>query len=136
MLSQEEKNLIKKEALSPFNKLEKKEGLSSYSFPSCSDSIQIFINPLEEGKYSIHFSAEGCSLSLASTSLMIRETNLKTKSEINNLIEKIKKVLREGTNEELPKSLSFLKKFYEKPNRRQCVELGWIALEDELKKLS
>lgn len=136
MLSNYEKDLIKKESLNPFHKKEYREGITPYTFPNCSDNIQIFItkNPDTE-KYDIYFYGEGCSLSQASTSLMIRETNNKTKKEINSLIENVKKILREGDIIEIPESLSFIKEFYQKPNRRQCIELGWLALEKELEKI-
>lgn len=134
MLNESEKNLIKTEALNPFHKKEKKEGITLYSFPNCSDIIQIFISESsDKEKYTIYFAGEGCSLSQASASLMIRETNHKTKEEIFSLIEKVKKTLKEGENLKIPESLSFIKMFYQKPNRRQCIELGWLALEKELK---
>ena len=102
--------------------------------PTCGDEIALSlkINPEADKLEAVGFTGSGCSICMASTSLMTIKLKGKTRGEAAALLQDFQEMITGKTSEtETPKTLgdlrllSGVRKF---PQRVKCATLGWHAL--------
>ena len=108
--------------------------------PTCGDEIalSVRIDPAADKLEAVGFTGSGCSICMASTSLMTIKLKGKTRGEAAALLQDFQGMITGQTPEgEAPKSLgdlrllSGVRKF---PQRVKCATLGWHALRGVLAK--
>ena len=106
--------------------------------PTCGDeiSLSLKIDPAEDKLAGVGFTGSGCSICMASTSLMTTKIKGKTRAEVSALLNDFQSMITGKTTEaEAPKTLGDLRllngvaKF---PQRIKCATLGWHALKGAL----
>ena len=106
--------------------------------PTCGDEIALSLklNAAGDQLENVGFTGSGCSICLASTSLMTTKIKGKTRSEAATLLRDFQAMITGKTPEaEVPKTLGDLRllrgvsKF---PQRIKCATLGWHALKGAL----
>lgn len=103
--------------------------------PMCGDKYELFLDGKSVSIETVHFHGIGCALSKASTSLLLREIEHKSKEEVMHFIEAF--ISAEDANKlpdhfsEALKTLVELKNF---GGRVDCIHLSWKALLDQLSK--
>ena len=106
--------------------------------PTCGDeiSLSLRIDPAEGKLAGVGFTGSGCSICMASTSLMTTKIKGKTRAEASTLLEEFQGMITGKTPmAEAPKALGDLRllsgvaKF---PQRIKCATLGWHALKGAL----
>ncbi len=137
MTEEEFKSKYKTEILphskSPYH-FEQKEGpyIDAYN-PLCGDHFKLFIESVGEHIHEAHFHGFGCAISKASTSLLMKHVENKSKEEITTLIKDFLDLLLNQRNEPLSSedlnSLAELRNFN---GRLDCVKLSWEALLKEI----
>ncbi len=98
---------------------------------TCGDHIKLFAFVPEENseRLSLQFTGEGCSLSIASASLMCELLQNKSKDEAAAVLTKFHKVRSEGASAgDLP-AWHVLNGLRQYPVRSRCVCLSWQGLE-------
>ena len=102
--------------------------------PTCGDEIALSlkIDPAADKLEAVSFTGSGCSICMASTSLMTTKLKGKTRGEAATLLEDFQGMITGKTPEtQTPKTLgdlrllSGVRKF---PQRVKCATLGWHAL--------
>ncbi len=137
----------------PFNKkiIEnyniKQEGIN----PSCGDELELYLKINNQKVEDLSFQGKGCSVSIASASIMcylistLKEYNIKDiKDLIDNIIDYIKgkieyeNIFNENFRElkQEFQDLLALKDIYKIPVRLKCALLGWITLKEILEELT
>lgn len=129
------KALILPESKDPYH-FEMKEGIhpiSAYN-PMCGDKFRLFVENDEKTINQAHFDGIGCALSKASTSIMLREIEGKSREEIIGLVEDfIKAVNGKEYSSALSKELKTLAELRNFDGRIDCILLSWKALLQHLK---
>ena len=106
--------------------------------PTCGDeiSLSLKIDPAQDKLEAVGFTGSGCSICMASTSMMTLKIKGKTRSEADTLLHDFQGMITGKTPEaEIPKTLgdlrllSGVRKF---PQRVKCATLGWHALKGAL----
>ena len=111
--------------------------------PSCGDAItlQLKLDPSEDKLADVKFHGDGCSICMASASMMTTKIKGRSRAEANALREDFQKMLTLGndadaaSSEPPPKALGDLRllqgvrKF---PQRLKCATLAWHALKQAL----
>lgn len=111
--------------------LEDAEVIHRGSNPRCGDDIDIGINFDKETLKKVEFRGRGCSVCLASASMMTETVTGKTKPEAKKLVEDMRSWFG-GKTEEPVKPLEALESVRGHSSRRRCVLLSWEALDDAL----
>ena len=103
--------------------------------PLCGDELELYMNMDGDSIKEISFKGKGCSISQASTSMMMEVMEGKNKEEVKEIIRKFKGMIMEdqeadfeGDLEDL-NALNGVKKF---PVRVKCAILAWNTLEKAL----
>lgn len=134
-LKQLYKTVILKHNNAPFH-YEKKEGathqLEAYN-PLCGDRFKLFLEVKEGIIESIHFHGYGCAISKASTSVLVKNLEGKTKEQALALCGEFQQVVlpdATATNElEEFEAFAAAKDF---PGRLTCATLSWEAVQSFL----
>ena len=108
------------------------DGVGECKNPVCGDFIKIWRKD-ESGVSKIRMKASGCTICIASASLMSELANGKTVEEIRSLIFLMRESMRPGAAwpSELEKLVA-LKRIQESPLKVPCTLVGWLALERSL----
>lgn len=101
------------------------------SNPRCGDELMIGVDFNNEVLSKVIFQGRGCSVCMASASMMTESVTGHTKEEVLQLSEELKSWFdeREGGASVSQESLLALGVLREYPARRRCVLLAWEALE-------
>ena len=128
------KALILPENKSPyhFDKRAEIEPVAAYN-PMCGDKYDLYLKGVVDEAY---FHGIGCALSKASTSLMIKEIEGKSKEDIIALCRKFLQATESGKSEtEFPESLNLLIELKDFDGRLECIQLSWKALLSHLENI-
>lgn len=105
------------------------------SNPRCGDEIEVGID-VEAGRLSrVRFRGRGCSVCIASSSMMTEAVSGQTAADARHLCDDMQHWFQQGDGEGLaapPADLQALSAVREYPARRRCVLLSWEALADAL----
>lgn len=104
--------------------------------PLCGDQLTVYLKVEDDTITDIHFSGQGCAISVASASLMSERLKGKPVSEARELFEPIVSMLKSGKldeedSERLGK-LHILSGVSEFPTRIKCATLAWHTLNGAL----
>ena len=102
--------------------------------PLCGDEIELFVKFEGDRLDGISFDGKGCSISLASTSMMTEKVKGLSAEEARGVADSIKRMMageQEGDPEELGDLVS-LKGVVKYPVRIKCALLGWNTLLEAL----
>jgi nitrogen fixation NifU-like protein len=103
------------------------------SNPRCGDEIEVGINRDNEVVQSVRFRGRGCSICLASASMMSECTTGLSCRQARNLVVQVQRWFGDSKIEEPPDtSLAALAAVRQHPARQKCVMLAWMALEEAL----
>jgi len=106
--------------------------------PRCGDDIEIEVKLQGDRLDQVMFSGRGCSVCMASASIMTSEVVGKSIGVARDLCQTMDKLFNEGEKQEealamkLEGDLNVLSAVKEVPARRHCVLLSWQALSDAL----
>jgi len=101
------------------------------SNPRCGDDIEVGLFLREDRLESVKFRGRGCSLCIASSSLMTEAVTGRSRAEARRLCEQMQSWLGHGAGAQLaepPSALEALSAVRGYPARRRCVLLPWEAL--------
>jgi nitrogen fixation NifU-like protein len=105
------------------------------SNPRCGDDIEVGLFLRGDRLESVKFRGRGCSLCIASSSLMTEAVTGRSRAEARRLCEQMQSWLGQGARAQLaepPSALEALSAVRGYPARRRCVLLPWEALSDAL----
>jgi len=105
------------------------------SNPRCGDDLEVGVKFDGEKLKQVAFHGRGCSICMASASMMTEAVTGLTRKEVGHLYEDMKAWFSSGEGDivpEPPKSLCALSAVREYPARRRCVLLAWEALHGTL----
>lgn len=98
--------------------------------PTCGDTIDVQLKVQDGRVQSVHWAGRGCSISMASASMMSEAVKGKTVAEARAILARFKAMMRgeEGSYKDLGElqSLSGVAKY---PVRIKCATLAWNAVE-------
>ena len=119
----------------PRNKgeLETMDRFKRGSNPRCGDDIEVGIKAENEILESVRFRGRGCSICLASASIMSESTKGLTLHQARQLTRQMLTWFG-NTNSEAPPdtTLAALGAVRQHPARKKCVLLAWVALDETL----
>jgi nitrogen fixation NifU-like protein len=103
------------------------------SNPRCGDEIEVGIRANNEVLESVRFRGRGCSICLASASIMSECTMGLTRLQAQDLIQQVMEWFGD-TKSEAPSNttLAALGAVRQHPARKKCVLLAWVALDETL----
>ena len=104
--------------------------------PLCGDKVSVAIIVKDNVIKNIRILPSGCSISLASASLMTEVVEGLTITETENMIELVNETFVPSVDKEWPEvltTLSPLKRIRENAMKIPCVLISWIAIKDALK---
>jgi nitrogen fixation NifU-like protein len=106
------------------------------SNPRCGDEIEVGISCDNEVLETVRFRGRGCSICLASASMMTECTSGLKIQQARQLIEKLQQWFS-NTNNEMPpnENLAALGTIRQHPARKKCVLLAWQAIDETLDKI-
>lgn len=106
------------------------------SNPRCGDDVEVGISCENEIVESVRFRGHGCSICLASASIMSESTKGLSFQQVRQLIEQMRQWF-ERADAETPTNttLAALGAVRKHPARKKCVLLAWMALEETLAEL-
>ena len=104
--------------------------------PTCGDEVHLHLRMAEDGKIEkVSFTGSGCSICMASASMMTQKVKEKSTAEADALLHDFQGMITGSGPEPAPKSLgdlrllSGVRKF---PQRVKCATLAWHALKQAL----
>jgi nitrogen fixation NifU-like protein len=103
--------------------------------PRCGDEIEVGLYLDGEVLREVKFRGRGCSVCIASSSMMTEAVSGQTAADARHLCEDMQHWFQQGDGEGLaapPADLQALSAVREYPARRRCVLLSWEALADAL----
>jgi nitrogen fixation NifU-like protein len=119
----------------PRNKgdLDSMDAVKRGSNPRCGDDVEVGINYEHEIVNSVRFRGRGCSICLASASIMSEATKGLSFQQALQLIDLMRQWF-DRADAETPSSsiLAALGAIRKHPARKKCVLLAWVALEQAL----
>jgi nitrogen fixation NifU-like protein len=105
------------------------------SNPRCGDDVEVGIYLEGETVRQVRFRGRGCSVCIASASLMTEAVGGKSRDAARELVAEMKRWFSSGDGNQVPdppQSLRALSAIQDYPARRRCVLLAWEALDDAL----
>ena len=100
--------------------------------PLCGDGVRIMVQ-LNDGRLGdVAFTGQGCSLAVASASLLTQVVVRQNIADVLTLIATVESLLTGSGAGELPATLDPLRATVRFPGRHSCVLLPWLALRDAL----
>ena len=106
--------------------------VSRGSNPRCGDDIEVGVNFQEGGLCNVMFRGRGCSVCLASASMMTEVVNGKSTQEAHQLVESMKAWFT-SDGDRPSERLQALEAVRSHSARKRCVLLAWEALGDALR---
>lgn len=104
------------------------------SNPRCGDEIEVGVERENELVRSIRFRGRGCSICLASASMMSECATGLSCRQARQLVTQVQRWFEDGSIDTPPdSSLAALGAVRQHPARRKCVLLAWMALDDALR---
>ena len=103
--------------------------------PRCGDEVEVGLYYAEGSLMSVRFQGRGCSVCIASASMMTEAVNGLNESEVVTLCHDVQdwfSMDSESTNAEIPDSLLPLNSIRGHRSRKKCALLCWEALESAL----
>jgi len=103
--------------------------------PRCGDDVEVGIYYEGELLRQVRFRGRGCSVCIASASMMTEAVARKSRRAALQLAEEMKQWFNSGEGSQVPdppESLRALSAVRGYPARRRCVLLAWEALDDAL----
>jgi len=104
--------------------------------PTCGDEVHLHLRIADDGKLEkVSFTGSGCSICMASASMMTQKIKEKSRAEADALLHDFQGMITGNVPEPAPKSLGDLRllagvrKF---PQRVKCATLAWHALKQAL----
>ena len=119
----------------PRNKgdLDSMQQIKRGSNPRCGDEIEVGIRTEDELLESVRFRGRGCSICLASASIMSESTKGLTLQQAKDLVKKMRDWFGDTQDDTPPdKNLAALGAVRQHPARKKCVLLAWMALDETL----
>ena len=101
------------------------------SNPSCGDDIEVGVNFDNETLDKVMFRGRGCSVCLASASMMTETVSGKSKADAHQLVEGMRSWFG-GEGKNPADNLEALEAVRGHSARKRCVLLAWEALDDAL----
>jgi nitrogen fixation NifU-like protein len=108
------------------------------SNPRCGDEVEVGVYIDGERIAQVKFRGRGCSVCIASASIMTEAVGGRETAEARHLCESMRDWFGQGTGDGLqavPEELEALSAVREYPARRRCVLLSWEALSDAIDSL-
>lgn len=105
------------------------------SNPRCGDELEVGVNFAGDMLQKVQFRGRGCSVCLASASMMTEAVNGASIESAENIYADMKNWFDPGTERDSvtpPESLQALDAVRQHPARRRCVLLAWEALQDAI----
>jgi nitrogen fixation NifU-like protein len=112
--------------------LEQTDVIRRGSNPRCGDDIEVGIKYEGNRLAQVRFRGRGCSICIASASMMTEAVHGKSREEASQLYKKMKQWFEDKQDTEPEASLRPLAAVRDHSARRRCVMLSWEALEDAL----
>jgi len=109
-----------------YHKLENANRHAEGNNPVCGDRLVIYVRLENDILREISFEGSGCAISKASASLMTENVQGSSRSEVQQLFERLKKMLAGDGNVE--GDLNALAGIRDFPVRVKCVTLAWETL--------
>ena len=102
---------------------------------SCIDDIDLYVN-IEDGIVKdIHFNGEACAISIASTSIMLKNIIGKSVKDALNYINNFDNMVEEKEyNEDMLNEAIAFDEIYKQQNRKTCVILPYVGIKKILEK--
>lgn len=131
------KDILLDHARKPHNRgdLHDADVVKRASNPHCGDELEIGIHFYQNKLRKVLFRGRGCSVCIASASLMTEVVTGTSRGQAGKLYEEMKAWFTSGKGNYVtqpPASLYALSAVREYPARRRCVMLAWEALNDAL----
>lgn len=100
------------------------------SNPRCGDDIEVGIHLQGETLDKVNFRGRGCSVCIASASMMTESVEGKSRQQVEDLYQSMKSWFKsdDGEADDLLGSLKALSVVRDHPGRHRCVMLSWEAL--------
>ncbi len=100
------------------------------SNPRCGDDIEVGVSHDDEGVMSVRFRGRGCSICLASASMMAESTSNLRSQQTRELVQQMLEWF-DGAKAKPPlnTTLAALDAVRQHPSRKKCVTLAWKALD-------
>lgn len=106
------------------------------SNPRCGDEIEIGVRRSDDTLEAVRFRGRGCSICLASASMMTECIQGKTGNAALDLIDKMRSWIDAGSDATPPADgVAALESVRQHPARKKCVLLAWEALDEILDEL-
>ena len=99
--------------------------------PLCGDEVTVYARFQGDELAEVSFTGRGCSISLASASMLTERLSGKSREEAKGELEAFLEMMRTEENEDLG-DLVALKGIIQTPNRIRCATLAWNALKQGL----
>ncbi len=102
---------------------------------TCGDWVKVYASPVgpDQSQLNFQFTGQGCSLSMASASLMCELLKGSDQKAATRVLEHFQKVRAEGATADEAEAWQVLSGLRQYPVRYRCVCLAWQALEQILK---
>ena len=102
--------------------------------PACGDQLEVFISFLKDGTVGdVKWNGEGCAICCASSSIMTESVKEKSKQQIFELCEKVKRLIKGEPLDPSEKDdlgeLVVLEGVSKFPVRVKCATLPWVSIE-------
>jgi nitrogen fixation NifU-like protein len=101
--------------------------------PLCGDNLKLFLTLDGEKITDASFTGSGCCISKASASLLTENVKGKTKTEAQQMFERVRELVTTGKAEGDVGKLAVFAGVYKYPARVKCAILSWHALMGALK---
>lgn len=97
---------------------------------TCGDHVQVFATIDAQGTATFSFLGAGCSLCLASASLMMELIHSQNKSGIQAVRQEFQNMMTKGAHADAIDTWKALDGLRQYPVRSRCVKLAWQALDE------
>lgn len=107
--------------------------------PLCGDHVKVTVLTSEDEIKDLKIQAAGCSISIASASLMSTMVKKHKVSEVSDLVKSVAATLASRPTEDWPLDLDELspfKRMRENPMKIPCVLISWMAVKEALENLN
>lgn len=130
------KALILPENKNPYHFSEEKREVNIEAYnPMCGDKYELHLDESGDNIKEISFHGIGCAMSKASTSLLLKEIEGKSKGEVKELCKQfISAICDDGDASSLSEGLQVLAELKNFDGRVDCIQLSWKALLEHLEK--
>ncbi|MCD1257682.1 SUF system NifU family Fe-S cluster assembly protein [Paenibacillus athensensis] len=136
MLDELYRKMVMDHYRNPRNKGKLPEGTVrlAYKNPTCGDVMVLYLDVGEDRIHDIRFEGEGCSISMASCSMMTELVKGKSLTEVQVLITQFTKMIKDGNPEDIDllEDAASLSGVHALRARHNCALMGWQALQKAL----